>query len=312
MAIFIVDKPLGLSSHDVVSKARKLLGTKRVGHAGTLDPLASGVLILLSEDSTKLSPFLTASEKHYLAWVSFGASTPTLDAEGPIESSKDASHVRETQLEQALPKFLALSQQLPPKYSAIKKAGIKSYEAARKGEVVNLASRPARYYQIKLLGFADARADLPNCFSPSTNGEWQGTHEGIKFELPKPLGNFPTALFFMRVKAGTYIRSFARDLGQMLDVPAHLSGLVRTKAGKGSLEMAIKLEDLAHGKGLDNINLLDYPLVCLNDDQINKVRQGQRLKLDFAGKVSLVSQKGALVAIAEQKDNKMKLLRVWN
>ena len=86
MPVFNVDKSLGLSSHEAVRRARRLLGTRRVGHAGTLDPLASGVLVLLSDEATKLSPFLSASEKHYLAWVSFGATTPTLDAEGPLES----------------------------------------------------------------------------------------------------------------------------------------------------------------------------------------------------------------------------------
>ena len=93
MPVFIIDKPLGLTSHDVVSKTRKILKTKAVGHAGTLDPLATGVLVILTEDATKLSPFLTESEKHYLAWISFGASTPTLDAEGPIETTGDASEI---------------------------------------------------------------------------------------------------------------------------------------------------------------------------------------------------------------------------
>ncbi len=311
MSVFIVDKPLRLSSHDVVSKARKLLGTKRVGHAGTLDPLASGVLILLTEDSTKLSPFLSVSEKHYLAWVSFGASTPTLDAEGPIETSKDASQLTKTQIEQTIPTFLSLKEQFPPKYSAIKKSGVKAYEAARKGESLNLPSRPAQYFHIKLLDFAGTRDKLPKCFNPSASGNWQISHKGVKFELPQPLGSFPTALFSMRVQAGTYIRSFARDLGKMLNLPAHLSGLVRTKAGKGNLEVAIKLEDITISKGLGNVQLLSYPLIHLNDDQVSKVRQGQRLALDFKERASLVNAKGELVAIAERKDNKVKLLRVW-
>ena len=91
MPVFVVDKPLGLTSHDVVARARRLLKTRAVGHAGTLDPLATGVLVVLTGDATKLSPFLTASEKRYLAWVSFGAGTPTLDAEGPISEAGDAS-----------------------------------------------------------------------------------------------------------------------------------------------------------------------------------------------------------------------------
>ncbi len=311
MAVFIVDKPLGLSSHDVVSKTRKLLGTKRVGHAGTLDPLASGVLVLLSEESTKLSPFLSSTKKHYLAWVSFGAGTPTLDAEGPIESSKDASGLSRGQIEKTLPAFFALKEQLPPKYSAIKKAGVKAYKAARKGETLNLPLRAVSYYYIELLGFARTQDKLPQYFSLLANGNWQSTHKGIRFELPQPLGNFPTALFSMCVQAGTYIRSFARDLGAMLDLPAHLSGLVRTRAGKADLKAAVKLESIVTSKGLDNAELLNYPLIYLDDNQVSRVRQGQRLKLEFKGKASLVNAKGELVAIVKQQDSKMKLLRVW-
>ena len=311
MAVFIIDKPLGLSSHDVVSKARKLLGTKRVGHAGTLDPLASGVLILLSEESTKLSTFLSSAEKHYLAWVSFGASTPTLDTEGPVESRRDVSGLSGVQIEKTLPTFLALKEQLPPKYSAIKQAGVKAYKAARRGETLNLPLRAVGYHYIELLGFAKTQGELPKYLSLLANGNWQGSPKGIKFELPQPLGSFPTALFSMCVQAGTYIRSFARDLGDMLDLPAHLSGLVRTRAGKADLKAAIKLENIVTSKGLDNTELLTYPLIYLNDDQVNRVRQGQRLRLESKEKASLVSAEGKLVAIVEKQGSKMKLLRVW-
>lgn len=309
MAVFIVDKPLYLTSHDVVAKARKLLGTKRVGHAGTLDPLASGVLVLLSEGSTKLTPFLNA-DKHYLAWVSFGASSLTLDAEGPIVKEQNAAHLTKSQIEKALPHFLSLTEQLPPQFSAIKKAGVKAYQAARKGQALELPLRPASYYHIELLAFAKSKDELPQNFRVE-NGNWHIAIKGITFALPASLGTFPSALFFMQVKAGTYIRSFARDLGERLGVPAHLSGLVRTKAGQCDLEKALKLVDIANSEGLENAKVINYPLISLEDDLVARVRKGQRLSLALTETTGLISKTGKLVAIAEPHGNKMKLLRVW-
>ena len=205
MAVFIVDKPLGVTSHDVVARARKLLKTKRVGHAGTLDPLATGVLVVLTEDATKLSPFLTASDKTYLAWVSFGVGTPTLDAEGPISERGDASHLTLEEIRGVLPPFLELTEQLPPQYSAIKKGGVKGYEAARKGEDLELPSRPAGYKSIELLDFAETRDALPQTFSYEQRG-WRPSDEGRAFDLPEPLATLPTALLSVEVQAGTYIR----------------------------------------------------------------------------------------------------------
>ncbi len=312
MPVFAVDKPLGSTSHDVVARARKLLKTRRVGHAGTLDPLASGVLVLLSEDATKLSPFLTASAKHYLAWVSFGASTPTLDAEGPVLETADATGLTRESLERALPPFLELTEQTPPAYSAVKKGGVKGYEAARKGENLNLAARPAGYAEIRLLRLAPSRDALPAAFSLTPEGTWAPNPRGLKILLPATLGDFPTALFYLQVAAGTYIRAFARDLGAALGVPAHLSGLVRTRAGRLGLEEASALEELANVQGLGLAAALPYPLLTLSDDEVARVRQGQRLSLDFEGRVGLTTPEGELVAVAEMVNERMKLLRVWS
>jgi tRNA pseudouridine55 synthase len=308
--VYIVNKPLGFTSHDVVAKARKLLHTRRVGHAGTLDPLASGVLVLLGEEATKLSPFLTASEKAYLAWVSFGASTPTLDAEGPVEATGDASSLSRAQVEVALPPFLDLKEQLPPQYSAIKKGGVKGYEAARKGERLELSPRPAGYRRIALLAFAENRDALPKRFS-FIQGSWQPHEDGITFQLPDTLGSFLTVLFSLQVKAGTYIRAFARDLGEALGLPAHLSGLVRTRAGRFGLEQAVRLEELPHLAGLSMAEALPYPRLTLSDKEVARVRQGQRLALKVEGRVGLMSPQGELVAVAEVQGGQVKLLRVW-
>jgi tRNA pseudouridine55 synthase len=312
MPVFIVDKPLGLTSHDVVSKTRKLLKTRAVGHAGTLDPLAIGVLVILTEGATKLSPFLTESEKHYLAWISFGASTPTLDAEGPIEVTADASHITQEAIEATLPRFQEMTEQIPPQYSAIKQAGVKGYEAARKGETLDLPARPTAYYQIELLGFSETRDKLPKSFALAQDGIWRPNPRGITFSLPQPLGEFPTALLYLRVKAGTYIRAFARDLGVALGIPAHLSGLVRTRAGKAGLEQAVKLEDLSNTQGLGEAEALPYPLLQLNQADVARVKQGQRLAVSFEGRVGLLNHEGKLVAVAENQLGKMQLLRVWN
>ena len=311
MPVFIVDKPLDLTSHDVVSKARKLLKTRRVGHAGTLDPLASGVLVLLSEDATKLSPFLTASVKHYLAWVSFGASTPTLDAEGPVSEKADASRLDRDALERVLPAFLELTEQIPPAYSAIKKGGVKGYEAARKGKDLDLEARPAGYDEIRLLEFAPSRDALSAAFSLMPDGTWTPNSHGLELSLPETLGDLPTALFYLKVAAGTYVRAFARDLGLALGLPAHLSGLVRTRAGRLGLEEAVALETLADAQGLGLAAALPYPLLILNHDEVARVRQGQRLSLAFEGRIGLTTAEGRLVAVAEKVDERMKLLRVW-
>ncbi len=299
MPVFIVDKPLGLTSHDVVARARRLLKTKAVGHAGTLDPLATGVLVVLSDDATKLSPFLTASAKRYLAWVSFGAGTPTLDAEGPVDKTADTSGVTAEAVQVALPPFLALTEQLPPQYSAIKKGGVKGYEAARKGEALKLEPRPAGYKAIELLDFASGRDELKTPLEHP--------------QLPPTLGDFPTALFDVSVQAGTYLRAFARDLGAALGVPTHLSGLVRTQSGNFGLGQAVSLDALSGTPGLGLADALPYPLLELSDVQVTGVKQGQRLPSEALtdGRLGLVDAAQQLVAVAEVTAGRMKFLRVW-
>lgn len=311
MPVYLVDKPLGPTSHDVVAQARRSLGTRRVGHAGTLDPLASGLLVLLVDDATKLSPFLGGEDKAYLAWVSFGAATPTLDAEGPILEEADASHVGAAGIRAALPPFLELREQVPPAYSAVKRGGVKGYEAARRGEDLDLQARPARYRQIELLGVAPARDALPGRFAPADGG-WAPSPEGRAFDLPEALGTHPTALLRLEVEAGTYIRSFARDLGVALGAPAHLSGLIRTRVGAHDLQAAVPVGALAEATGLRLADAVPMPRVTLSAEDADRVRLGQRLPLPLAERSALVDPEGRLVAVAETVDGRMQLLRVWN
>ena len=310
MPVYIIDKPLNFTSHDVVAKTRKLLKTRAVGHAGTLDPLATGVLVVLTEEATKLSPFLIESDKHYLAWVTFGVGTPTLDAEGPISATADASHITKEMIEDKLPRFLELKEQLPPQYSAIKKAGVKGYEAARKGESLDLPPRPAGYHKIELLEFKGSRYDISTTFGLTPDGIWKTKARGISFNLPPLLQDGSTALFYLTVKAGTYIRAFARDLGEAFGVPAHLSGLVRTRAGKSDLERAIRLEDIPNQPGLSMTDVLPYPLMTLSDEEVLRVRNGQRLTLQFESRAGLVTPSNDLVAVVENINGKMKFFRV--
>ncbi len=310
MPVFIVNKALGLSSHDVVRQARKLLNTKKVGHAGTLDPLATGVLLILSEDATKLSNYLLNSKKEYLAYVSFGASSPTLDAEGPISATSNPIALSKSQIEEAAQEFLNMTEQVPPQYSAIKQLGVKGYEAARAGKSLDLPARPTRYYEVELLDFAKNRDLLPASFAKVAN-KWQVSESSPRVELPKTLGDYPTALFRLKVHAGTYIRSFARDLGKYLKQEAHLSALIRTRAGKACLSQAIEIDQLPFNKGQSLIEALPYPLLELSSEEASRVKQGQRLKVTFENRVGLIHDK-SLIAVAENVAGKMKLLRVWN
>ncbi|HLU83493.1 MAG TPA: tRNA pseudouridine(55) synthase TruB, partial [Trueperaceae bacterium] len=248
MAVYCVDKPLGLTSHDVVARARRTLGTRKVGHAGTLDPLATGVLLVLVDEGTKLSPYLTGHDKSYLAWVTFGAGTPTLDAEGPLTARGSVSHVNEDAVSAAIAPFLSLTEQRPPAFSAIKQAGERSYAAARRGDLVEPPLRAVAYRSVTLLAFAPSRSDLPTRFAPQDDAGvrlWRPQTQGREFDLPPALESdqpLPTALLSLTVAAGTYVRAFARDLGTALGTPAHLSGLVRVASGGVDLSWRLPIE----------------------------------------------------------------------
>jgi tRNA pseudouridine55 synthase len=307
--VFAVDKPLGPTSHDVVARARRLLGTRRVGHAGTLDPLATGVMVVLSEEATKLSPFLTASEKGYLAWVALGVGTPTLDAEGPVEAVADASHLDAEAVRAALRPFLELREQVPPAHSAVQQGGVRAYAAARRGEALALPPRPAGYQRLELLALGPAQA-LPDTFAATPAG-WRPDREGRSFERPPALAPATLALIALEVRAGTYVRAFARDLGAALGVPAHLAGLVRTRAGAVDLADAAPLESLPEAMGLDPVALLPFEVVALDAAEARRARDGGRIAPRWHGRATLVDDAGALVAVADADEEGMRYVRVW-
>jgi tRNA pseudouridine55 synthase len=308
MALYAVDKPLHLTSHDAVEEARKRLGTRRVGHTGTLDPLATGLLLLVSEESTKLVPFLSGEDKEYIAWVSFGATTPTLDAEGPVSEEAPVRFDRKD-LEAALQSFLGVKEQIPPLYSAIKVKGKRAYEAAREGKPLELGPRPARYLEVELLALDPE--PTPHPIAPSAKGWRLAEKGGRKVELPRPLGAYPTAVIRLVVGPGTYVRAFARDLGEKLKTKAFLSGLVRTRIGKVGLERVVPLAELSPDKAIPEVDALPFPVVELSHTEARRVLEGVPLPIPALGYVTLVDSRRRLLAIAEGDGFKLKIKRVF-
>ncbi|MDO4290599.1 MAG: tRNA pseudouridine(55) synthase TruB [Eggerthellaceae bacterium] len=227
-----VDKPSGMTSHDVVSRARRIFGEKRVGHTGTLDPLASGVLPLCVGPATRLDAYLTGHDKRYEVRVVFGAATDTDDAQGQVIRTGDVP-------DEVFDPFFARvfcaslegkSKQLPPVYSAIKVDGRKACDEARRGRIINLEPRDIEVYRAELLGIRGADGAEP--------AAWD-----VAFHVSK----------------GTYIRALARDMGAALGCPAHVGALRRTSVGELTLDECVSLETLSEigeRAALDPVRLL--------------------------------------------------------
>ena len=231
-----LNKPLGLTSHDVVARVRRLLRDRdlkhvKVGHAGTLDPLATGVLVVCLGAATRLSEYVMNHDKTYRASIILGLETETYDAEGAVVATVDASHISRADVERALSAYTGEIAQIPPMYSAIKQGGKKLYNLARAGQIVERAPRPVTIHAITIESF---EADPPES---------------------------PTVVCEIRCSAGTYIRSLAHDLGAALGVGAHLTGLERTASGAFAVDAAVTLEQLAAAH--DWSGLLTAPLDAL-------------------------------------------------
>ena len=311
MPVIAADKPLHLTSHDVVNRARRALGTRRVGHTGTLDPLATGVVVLCVDDSTKLVQFMERDTKEYLAWVSLGAGTPTLDAEGPIDSLAEQQTgvppLDEASVREVLKGFLGPQKQFPPQYSAIQVGGQRAYAVARAGGQLDLPARDVEIHELELLGLFPRLQDAPRTFDPQT---WTPAAQGRTFTLPAPLGEFPTLLLRAQVGSGTYLRSLARDLGAALGVPAHLGGLVRTRAGRYGLRDAVALDDLAAAPVTPDLDALDFPRIEADERLARELRQGKRPAHPLRGRAA-VTLGGALVAVVDGDGEQLRVVRAW-
>jgi tRNA pseudouridine55 synthase len=198
--VLVCDKPAGITSHDVVARVRRLAGQRRVGHGGTLDPPATGVLVLALGRATRLLPFLPMEPKRYLARIAFGSETDTLDASGTVTATADTAGLDEAAVRDALAGFLGPQQQLPPMVSAVKVGGERLYAKARRGESVERAARPIVVHALELVDFA--------------------------------AGERPEATVEVTCSGGTYVRSLAADLGRRLGTLAHLAALRRTAVGQ--------------------------------------------------------------------------------
>ncbi|WP_309570845.1 tRNA pseudouridine(55) synthase TruB [Deinococcus sp.] len=309
MPVIAVDKPLNLTSHDVVDRARRARRTKRVGHTGTLDPLATGVLVLAVDASTKLVQFMESDSKDYLAWVALGASTVTLDAEGPIDATAPVPELDKGAIRSALTALNGPQQQVPPQYSAIQVGGQRAYAVARAGGEIDLPARSVMIHELELLGVYDSVQAAPKSFSLTPDG-WIPNGAGRTFTLPEPLGEHSTLLLRARVGSGTYLRSLARDLGAALGVPAHLAGLVRTRVGRHRLEDTVPLDEVAGAVGLGDLDALEFPRIEADPITALHLRQGKRPAHTAVGR-HMVTLDGALVAVVDGDGQTLKVVRAW-
>jgi tRNA pseudouridine55 synthase len=272
-----IDKPLGMTSHDVVDWVRRHLGVKKVGHAGTLDPQATGVLVVCLGAATRLSEYIMGHTKTYRATLTLGTSTDTYDAEGQIVA-QNPRPVAEEELTAFLPQFKGHIQQIPPMYSAIKQDGEKLYEKARRGEEVERAPREVTIYRLQLEAFS-----------------------------------YPHATLLVRCSAGTYIRSLAHDLGKALGVGAHLSALRRLSSGENfTVDNAVTLEKLEagladgswreHVMGVE-LGLSNMPRIELNNHQEGQVRNGQSIVLNIGnrGLIQAWTDEGLFVGVMSRE-----------
>lgn len=232
--VLLVDKPAGMTSHDVVAIVRRAIGEKRVGHAGTLDPDATGLLVVLVGPATRLEPYLSSASKAYSATITFGSATDTDDAAGvtirTIAVSDDVFD--EAKATEALSHFMGMSEQMPPAYSAIKVGGVTSHRAARAGEVLELQARHIEVFEATLTGL------------DRTRHTWD-----VAFDVSK----------------GTYIRALARDIGEYLGTAAHLSALRRTRSGALSLDDAHSIETITRAGAVGITELFCDPVDAMGD-----------------------------------------------
>lgn len=282
--ILIIDKPEGLTSHDVVARLRRILGTRKIGHTGTLDPFATGVLVMLVGKATRLAQFLDKDQKEYDALVKFGYATDTGDRTGKRESKEEGyepKQITPDDLIRVISGYMGEIEQVPPMYSAKKVAGKKLYEHARKGEEVERSPVPVTVYKLQI-----SQDRMPEDPEPDT---WH-----LRFSII--------------CSAGTYIRTLAGDIGRDLGPGAHLAELRRVRAGRF---------DIASAKTLDEIEKLDdpasvllptaeavahLPTVTLNEERAEKTLSGLSSEytggdIDDGQAVSVCDEEGRLIAV---------------
>lgn len=271
--VVIVDKESGITSHQVVGKLRRLLGTRKIGHAGTLDPMATGVMILGVNRATRLLGHLALHDKRYLATVRLGESSPTDDADGDVETVADASSVTMAQVEQGLAPLRGDILQVPSSVSAIKIDGKRSYARVRAGESVELKARPVTVSRLDVLGVR---------------------LEGARLDVDLDV----------ECSSGTYIRAIARDLGSALGVGGHLTALRRTRIGGYDIADAITLgDDAPQLMDMAEAARRSFPVVELTEDEARDVGYGRPLARAVpAAPTGVLAPTGELLALYEPSD----------
>jgi tRNA pseudouridine55 synthase len=272
--VLVVDKPIGMTSHQVVQVIRNGTHIKRAGHTGTLDPRASGVLVVLIGPAVRLSEYVSAEDKRYQATIKLGERTDTYDGDGAITGTAEVN-VTSDQFEEALSHFVGEIEQVPPPYSAIKVKGRRAYDMARDGEEVDLEPRIINVHSLELI-------------------EW----------------NSPEAVVDVHCSSGTYVRSLAHDLGEVLGCGANLTGLRRTKSGRFTLKDAIPLRRLVEAFDSNNWYqylipaaeaLADWPSIILNNEEVDAVRHGHRVPRESGADqmIRAITEQGELVALMD-------------
>ena len=280
--ILIVNKPSGVTSRDVVNIVGKTLNTKKVGHTGTLDPMATGVLVLCLGNALKVCELITANDKEYIAKVILGIETETLDTTSPIINTKKTNITKE-EIEKVLNSFKGSYLQEVPKYSAVKINGKKLYEYAREGKEIELPKKMVTIYDIQLISDITYYNDTTSFYIKTT------------------------------VSKGTYIRSLIRDIGYKLNTYGCMDSLERTRQGIFNIDNSYTLEEIKN----NNYKLLsieeslpNIPLVEVDNKTLFKIRNGVKLKKFFTGDMAIIKDKNKVVAIYKNDLNESKLFKM--
>ena len=285
--VLIINKPQGWTSHDVVNKARRILQEKQIGHTGTLDPLATGVLVLCVGKATKIVRYLEADDKEYTAEMQLGSTTDTQDADGKVLETRAYSPPSIGQLQEALNAFQGSIQQRPPAFSALKVNGVPSYRMARKGTLPEHKKRLVTVHAVRLVEYTD-----------------------------------PIARFTVHCSKGTYVRTLCADVGERLGMGAHLISLIRTRAGRFRLEQALTLEQVAEraaaGQAEQTLIPLSeavsgFPALTVDDADVRRIAHGNAVSAppgfapeDPRAPVRLLGHDGRLLAVARAREGSLR------
>ncbi|MGC4047951.1 MAG: tRNA pseudouridine(55) synthase TruB [Armatimonas sp.] len=274
-----IAKPAGMTSFDVVARIKRLLHQKRVGHAGTLDPDATGVLVIAVGQGTRLLPFINTEPKVYRAVCGFGRATDTEDASGQTTEEGDSSGLTEAALKEAIPGFIGEIEQVPPMVSALHHEGQRLYDLARKGITVERDARKIMIHGLELLGFAS--------------------------------GSQAQATLRVTCGGGTYIRTLCKDLGAALSLPAHMATLEREAVGPFLLEEALTLETLTPEALIPLHTALGWPTIDADDDMAADLKLGRAVAGEISDQAAVL-YKGSLLALVRSEGGRLQPFKVFS